>query len=96
MCFSLIASMQSILFTLDMINLKLRKLDKLDTVEVEIKEVKATLHNVKESINRLKAANVALKMQVKSLEESLTLFQLGGGGGGGGGTTPWKFPSPSP
>ena len=44
--------MQSILFTLDMINLKLRKLNKLDTVEVEIKEVKC--HNVKESINRCK------------------------------------------
>ena len=63
----------SILSTLDMINLKLSKLDKLDTleVEVEVKEVKATLHNANESINGLKAENVTLKMQVKSLEESL-------------------------
>ena len=54
-----------------MINLKLSKLDKLDTLEVEVKEVKATLYNANESINGLKAENVALKMQVKSLEESL-------------------------
>ena len=51
--------------------MKLSKLDKLDTPEVEVKEVKATLHNANESINGLKAENVALKMQVKSLEESL-------------------------
>ena len=62
------SSMQSTLSTLEMINLKLSK---LGTLEVEVKEVKATLHNANESINGLKAENVALKMQVKSLEESL-------------------------
>ena len=62
------SSMQSILSTLDMINLKLSKLDKLDTLEVEVevevkvKEVKATLHNANDSTNGLKAENVALKM----------------------------------
>ena len=66
-----LSSMQSILSTLDMINLKLHKLDKLDTLEVEVKEVKATLQNANESINGLKAEKVALKLQVKALEESL-------------------------
>ena len=45
--------------------------DKLDTPEVEVKEVKATLQNASESINGLKAENVPLKLQVKALDKSL-------------------------
>ena len=52
-----------------MINLKLHKLDKLDTLEVEVKEVKATFQNANESINGLKAENVALKLHVKALDK---------------------------
>ena len=59
-----------------MINLKLRKSDKLDPLEVEVKDVKATLHNANESINGLKAENVALRLQVKSLEESLNASKI--------------------